>query len=87
MIKSECRYIDPEGVCILENKVCNNCRKRSDITYTAQYDVFKGITTVTISERGRRLVSCDIYGQLSGIAVREYALDLCRILYNKGVIA
>ena len=85
MIKTSCRYIDNHGMCISGN-MCNSCDRNKQITYTGQYDVFKGVTTVSVSEKGARLISCDIYGQLSDGAIHEYAIDLCKILLNKGVI-
>lgn len=85
MIKMSCRYIDKSGICI-KGKMCNNCSDKNTITYTGQYDVFKGVTTVSLSDKGARLISCDIYGQLSDGAIHEYAIDLCKILLQKGVI-
>lgn len=85
MLNTSCRYIDNHGLCI-KGKLCNNCTGEKRITYTGKYDVFRGITTVSVLDKGTTLISCDIYGQLSEGAVHEYAVDLCRILLQKGVL-
>lgn len=86
MIKKNCKYIDCEGVCILENKVCNSCEMSQTIKYVYQYNPLKNTTGISILDRGRALISAELYGQLSEAYIREYAMELCRILIKKGVI-
>lgn len=86
MIKSKCKYIDCEGICILENKVCNACERTQTIKYVYQFLPLKNTTGITILDRGRALISAELYGQLSEAYIREYAMELCRILIKKGVI-
>ncbi len=86
MIKKNCKYIDCEGVCILENKVCNSCEMSQTIKYVYQYNPLKNTTGISILDRGRALISAELYGQMSEAYIREYAMELCRILIKKGVI-
>ena len=83
MIKTSCRYLSKDGNCI-EGGLCDSCHTKTSLTYKGYYDVFKNVTTVTVLDKGARLISCDIYGQLSEGAIKEYAADLCRILLSKG---
>jgi len=82
-----CRYLNTDGLCLIpENKLCNKCLT-GQVKYTWSYDVYKNITTISVyNNRGHRLISCEIYGQLESIAVRAYAVDLCHILSEKGII-
>lgn len=86
MLNKRCRYIDCEGICTLENKLCDSCGNSRKIKYESVYNPFKDTTTVSIIDRGKQLVSAEIYGQLSQSVVHEYAIDLCRLLVKKGVI-
>lgn len=86
MLNKRCRYIDCEGICTLENKLCDSCGQSHRIKYTYQYNPFKSTTTVSIIDKGKALVSAEIYGLLNEPAVKEYAIDLCRLLVRKGVI-
>ena len=86
MLNKQCRYIDCEGICTLENSLCDNCGKSRKIKYETVYNPFKDTTTVSIIDRGKQLVSAEIYGQLSQAVAYEYAIDLCRLLVKKGVI-
>lgn len=86
MLNKKCRYIDCEGICSLENKLCDGCGRSHRIKYTYVYNPFKQTTTVSVIDKGNTLVSAEIYGQLSEAACREYAIDLCRLLVRKGVI-
>lgn len=86
MIESNCKYIDCEGICTLENKVCDSCQKTQKIRYVYQYSPLKNTTGISILDRGRALISAELYGQLSEAYIREYAMDLCRILIRRGVI-
>ena len=82
-----CRYLDDEGMCIPENKICDNCKPRINYgEYTYHYDVFKGVTVVKLLVKGRVYMSCEIYGQLSAAACRSYAQEMAKILIDKGVI-
>lgn len=87
MVNYNCRYIDPEGGCCLENRMCDGCKPPTNkLEYSYHYDVFKGVTTVKLLEHGRCLVSCEIYGQLEPVACRAYAHDMARLMIEKGVI-
>lgn len=86
MINKKCKYIDCEGVCTLENKVCNSCSRTQCIKYVYQYQPVKNTTGISILDRGKALISAELYGQLSEAYIREYAMELCRILIKKGVI-
>lgn len=87
MIRKQCRYIDINGRCTVEDKVCNSCKVRNTVKYEVQYKPLDNITTITIKDRkGAALISTDIYGQLSEVLSREYAKDLVKILLDKGVI-
>lgn len=86
MIEPNCKYIDCEGICTLENKVCDSCQKTQKIRYVYQYSPLKNTTGISILDRGRALISAELYGQLSEAYIREYAMDLCRILIRRGVI-
>lgn len=82
-----CRYLDNEGMCIPENKVCDSCKQSRQYTeYTYHYDVFKGVTVVKLLVKGRVYMSCEIYGQLPAAVCRSYAQDMARILIEKGVL-
>ncbi len=86
MINKKCKYIDCECICTLENKVCNSCEKTQTIKYVYQYYPIKNTTGISILDRGRVLISAELYGQLSDAYVREYAMELCKVLIKKGVI-
>lgn len=86
MLNKKCRYIDCEGICTLANRLCDNCGKSRKIKYESVYNPFKDTTTISIIDRGKQLVSAEIYGQLSQSVAHEYAIDLCRLLVKKGVI-
>ena len=87
MIRKQCRYIDINGRCTVEDKVCNSCKRSSTVRYEVVYKPIEGITTVTIKDKkGAALISSDIYGQLSEVLSREYAKDLVKILWDTGVI-
>lgn len=86
MINKKCRYIDCEGICTLENRLCNSCGKSHRIKYTSTYDPFKCTTTVALIDKGNTLVSAEIYGQLGDTLIKGYALDLARLMVKKGVI-
>ena len=86
-MNKKCRYKDAEGVCSVENKLCDGCKKRpSHSEYTWFYDVFRGVTVVKILHRGVCYMSAEIYGQLEPCAARAYAQDMARILIEKGVL-
>lgn len=82
-----CRYMDVDGICLIpDHNLCNKCLT-GKVKYTWCYDVYKNTTTIAIyNHKGNRLISCEIYGQLENIAVRCYAVDLCRILTEKGIL-
>ena len=83
----KCRYIDPEGVCTVMNRLCDDCADSlKHITYRHSYDVFLGVTTVKIMVRGKVYLSCEIYGQLEPCAIKEYAREMVELLIDKGVI-
>ena len=86
MINKKCKYIDCEGVCTLENKVCNSCDRTQRVKYVYQYNPVKNTTGISILDKGKALISAELYGQLSDIYIREYALELCSMLIKKGVI-
>lgn len=87
MINEKCRYIDGEGVCCLQNKLCDGCKPPAKkLEYTFGYNVFKGVTTIKLLQEGRCLVSCEIYGQLEPVACRAYAHDMARLMIEKGVL-
>lgn len=87
MIRKQCRYIDVEGMCTVENKVCNSCKRSSKVRYEVSYNPLKNITTISIKDKkGAALISSDIYGQLTEVLAVEYAKDLTKILLDKGVI-
>lgn len=86
MLNKQCRYIDCDGICTLANRLCDNCGKSRKIKYESVYNPFKDTTTISIIDRGKKLVSAELYGQLSQSVAHEYAIDLCRLLVKKGVI-
>lgn len=86
MLNKKCRYIDCEGICTLENRVCNSCGKAHRLKYTYSYNPFKNTTTVSLIDKGQSLVSAEIYGQLTESLAKSYALDLARLMIKKGVI-
>lgn len=85
-MNKNCRYIDPEGVCTIENRLCDNCHKDPEVTYTAHYNVFEDKTTIKLSYRGKVMISCCVYSQINEGLIKAYALDMAKILVKKGVI-
>lgn len=85
-MNKNCRYIDPEGVCTIENKICNNCKKDPEVTYKAHYNVFEDKTIIKLSYKGKVMISCSIYSQINEGLIKAYALDMAKILVKKGVI-
>lgn len=87
-LNTKCRYIDPEGVCILENKLCDSCsRCTPKISYKVVYNPFRGVSTVSIrNNKGNTMIAVELFGQLDETTAHMYALDLCRILVKRGAI-
>lgn len=86
-MKKNCRYIDPEGGCIIKNALCNDCETKSNVFVRANFRPFDNVTIIRIeNKKGNVLMSCDIYGQLTAAAIKEYAIDMMKILYDKRVI-
>lgn len=83
----KCRYFKC-GICTTNGEICNDCKKQTkSIQYKYSYNPFNGATTISIvNEKGHKYISAEIYGQLSDIAIKSYAIDLCKILIDKGVI-
>lgn len=86
MLNKRCRYIDCEGICTLENKLCDSCGATRRIKYEYKYNPFTGTTQITVLDKGNRLMSIEVIGLLNDVAVKAYATDMCRILVKKGVI-
>ena len=82
-----CRYIKC-GICTINGEICNKCEKQTrTITYKYSYNPFNGATTISIvNERGHKYISVEIYGQLPPVTIKAYAIDLCKMLMDKGVI-
>ena len=86
-MKKNCRYIDPEGVCIIKNALCNDCETKSNVFVRANFRPFDNVTVIRIeNNKGNCFMSCEIYGQLTTAVIREYAIDMMKILYDKRVI-
>lgn len=86
-INENCRYIKC-GICTLSGNICNSCEKQTrTIKYTYSYNPFNGSTRITIvNERGHKYMSSEIYGQLTPVAIKSYAIDMCKMLMDKGVL-
>ena len=84
---NNCRYIKC-GVCLKSGLLCNDCNDRPrTIKYTYSFNPFAGTTRISIvNERGHNYMTAEIYGQLSPIAIKSYAIDMCKMLIDKGVI-
>ena len=85
-MNKSCRYIDQEGVCTSENKLCDNCGKDPTVAYQAHYNVFEDKTTIKLSYKGKVMISCSVYSQINEGLIKAYALDMAKILVKKGVI-
>lgn len=86
-MKKNCRYIDHEGVCVIKNSLCNDCETKSNVFVRANFRPFDNKTVIRIeNNKGNCFMSCEIYGQLTTAAIREYAIDMMKILYDKRVI-
>ena len=86
-MKRNCRYIDPKGVCVIKNSLCNDCETKSNVFVRAIFRPFDNKTVIRIeNNKGNCFMSCEIYGQLTTAAIREYAIDMMKILYDKRVI-
>ena len=82
----KCRYIDFEGVCTVENKLCDGCKKSGRIAYRYALDPFNDTTDIVIEYKGRRVFSCCFSGQMSPPAIEAYAREMTLYLSDKGVI-
>lgn len=86
-MKKNCRYIDHEGICVIKNSLCNDCETKSNVFVRANFRPFDNVTVIRIeNNKGNCFMSCEIYGQLTTAAIREYANDMMEILYEKKVI-
>lgn len=86
-MNKKCRYIDVEGVCIITNALCNDCEEKESVFVRAHFHPFKNVTTIAIeNKKGDRFMSCEIYGQLTTAAIKEYAIDMMKISYEKRVL-
>ena len=88
----KCRYII-SGTCALTGNICTypyckNCNEpKRSIKYTYSYNPINDITRISIIDnRGNNLLTIEIYGQLPAVAIKSYAIDMCKILLDKGVI-
>ena len=86
MLNKKCRYIDCEGICTVENKLCDACGATRRIKYVYSYNPFAGTTFITVLDKGNKLMTIEVIGMLNAAAVQSYATDMCRILVKKGVI-
>lgn len=88
-INYNCRYCDPEGVCQMENRLCDSCNenKKDKVYIKALYDPFKNMTTITLhNNKGSNYMSAEVYGQIPSCVIKETANDMTKILIKKGVI-
>lgn len=86
-INKKCRYLTCGCICTLTETPCNNCEKSTAINYKYSYNPFTDVTRISIQDRkGQSMISAEITGQLQPIAVKSYAVDLAKILIDKGVI-
>lgn len=86
-MNKKCRYIDVEGVCTIKNALCNDCKTKESVFVRANFHPFKNVTTIAIeNKKGKCFMSCEIYGQLTTAAIKEYATDMIKILYEKRVL-
>ena len=86
-MNKKCRYIDVEGVCTIKNALCNDCETKSNIFVRANFRPFDNKTVIRIeNNKGNCFMSCEIYGQLTTAAIKEYAIDMMKILYEKRVL-
>ena len=86
-INKKCHYLTCGCICTLTETPCNNCDKSTTINYKYSYNPFGDKTTISIQDRkGNTMISAEIYGQLQPPAIQSYAVDLAKILIDKGVI-
>ena len=86
-INENCRYIKC-GICTATGELCNNCQKQTrSIKYTYSYNPFSGTTRISIvNAQGHKYITAEIFGQLTEIAIKSYAIDMCKMLMEKGVL-
>lgn len=88
----KCRYIT-NGTCALTGNICTypyckNCNEpKRSIKYTYSYNPFNDITRISIIDnRGNKFLTIEIHGQLPPVTIKSYAIDMCKILIDKGVL-
>lgn len=86
-MNENCRYIKC-GVCLKSGLLCNDCDKQTrSIKYTYSYNPFSGCTRISIvNDRGHNYITAEIYGQLTPVCIKSYAIDMCKMLIDKGVL-
>ena len=85
-MRKYCRYIDAEGVCIVENKLCDDCLNTSRLSYKSDFSTWKNITRIALMVDGKTYMTIELCGQCSPAAVKQYARDMVEILREKKVI-
>lgn len=88
IVNTSCRYINCNAICTLTGDYCTNCENEKKLyKYTYSYNPYNNSTRISIvNNRGHKYITCEIYGQLTPAAIKSYAIDLCKILLDKGVI-
>lgn len=88
----KCRYIT-SGSCALTGNICTypyckHCNEpKRAIKYTYSYNPFTDVTRISIIDnRGNKFLTVEIYGQLPPVTIKGYAIDMCKILIDKGVL-
>ena len=54
-------------------------------TYKSCMNYINNETTIIIEYRGKTLLTCIFTGQLQPPAIKEYAIEMCELLIEKGV--
>ena len=81
---NEIRYIDSDKLYVTGSR---GRITRRLIHFESRYNSFKDATTICIKDnKGKALISAEIYGMLTEQLIQQYASELCLILIRKGVI-
>ena len=81
---NEIRYIDSDKLYVTGSR---GRITRRLIHFESKYDPFKNATTISIKDdKGKALISAEIYSMLTEPLIQQYASELCLILIRKGVI-
>lgn len=81
-----------QGTILIESLIQTDSEYRNEsapsfkrVIYKSCMNYINNETTIIIEYRGKTLLTCIFTGQLQPPAIKEYAIEMCKLLIEKGV--